>query len=371
MLKYGLAPITIYRTEVMNMSYVRAPYPEEIEHSLHKGKGKPPPGLSLRQTSYRRIIEVRTPLKIAVSWISREGKPKRIFWRVKPGMVLIVRKRRARPIDIRSGKTGIVDYIERHKDLYSAARMIFRHIASSLLVKLTPSYDPKIISKHTQIQAWIEALSHALNLYSSKLDPNSPDVKKAVKILYQIASALSTKRHLSYQQAQEIIEKSSGTERIIAIAEAIGILSVYRQNILEQFQGIISLGLKIMAIITRIDQGADLLYRNSIPKLLKQLEPYVLSLEPVPAKTLLRITRETARLYPRIMKVFTFEPYYSCTKSPRIKRLAEAEKYAVKNDPLRLYNLLVKVASEIEKFVLGFNPTPKEIERARIFLARL
>jgi len=120
----------------------------------------------------------------------------------------------------------------------------------------------------------------------------------------------------------------------------------------------------------KINQGANLIYFNSIPNLLTRLEPYAIQGKPVEPKVLLAIARDIENLYPRIQKVFTVEPYYARARSPQVKRLTQALKFAKANQPKKMYNMLARVHAKIEVLVISEGAIPEAAIRARNWLKR-
>ena len=366
------------------MSYVRAAYLQEIKPHLYKGEYPVPPEFALRQTKHGPI-EVRKLLEIPVQWRGRDGKVKTGKWRVKPGMVLVVRNRKPTSWELaehrkraaereleppriitRDGRK-LATIVEREQDLFSATRKYLRHITRSLVGKLGRESLPREPGRHQQAEKWINLLHEALEELTGTLRPDSPKAERSSQLLLQVTTVLGKSRKDSLQQARKRIESATGDEQIVAIARSIGLLGLYRREKLLQMRGIAEIGLSIIQVINQIDRGVRPVYYDSIPTLLKKLEPYAIEGKQPEAKELLQIARQTENIYHRIQRVLAFDPYYSRAQSPQVKRLVRATEYAKNNDAAGLYTALIRAHAKIEVLVLG-ELTPKEVRRARYWL---
>jgi len=364
------------------MPKVRAAYLQELQSHLYKGEYPVPEKFSLRQTRHGPI-EVRKSLEITLSWRNKKGVIKSGKWQVKPGMVLIVRYRKPTawelaemkktkaereleppPIRIIEGRK-LVAIVERNQDLFSAARKYLRHITGSLVGKLGRKKLPRGIARYQASQIWIHRLYHALENLTSTLAPDSKKSTEAQQILLQIIKALSQPRHSNIKEAQKKIAGSKGSDQIVAIAQAIGILGLYRREKLNQTKSIAKIGLSIIQIIQQIEQGLRLIYYCSIPDLLKKLKPYAIEGKQAKFSELLRLTRQIENLYHRLQRVCAFEPFYSRANSAEVKRLAKALEYAKNDDSAGLYAALIRAQAKIEALILG-----EKISRGEILMTR-
>ena len=368
------------------MPYVRAPYLEEIEPFIWHGDYPIELPFLFRQTSFNHLLEVRHPCRIKVRWRGRNGLIKSGIWIAKPGMLLIAQSRRLsawelkeiakppeeREISIPSRSGGLyVITIRRNSDIVSAARQYLYHISHSLVGKVGRENYPAGLGEYTRAKVWIEDLIRALSNLSQTLKPDSPKTIAANQLLFQTLTALSQTRQPTLIDALRKVERAAnGKDRIIAIGQAIGVLGMFRQEKLQQMRGITNIGLAIYHMARKINQGANLIYFNSIPNLLTRLEPYAIQGKPAEPKVLLAIARDIENLYPRIQKVFTVEPYYARARSPQVKRLTQALKFAKANQPKKMYNMLARVHAKIEVLVISEGAIPEAAIRARNWLKR-